>query len=277
MRKSFCYINGKIAQSDKIFVSGYDIGLLRGYSIYEGITTRGNKVFHLVDHLARLRRSAKSLGLQVPFSDKKIKNILETLIQKNGFRRTNFRIILSGGNTINGIEFNQKNPTFFILSEEWASLPAAQYQKGGKLITEEYTRFMPEIKTTNYITAVRLQPKRKKEKAIEILFVSNGKVLECSTSNIFMFNKNTLITPKENVLLGITRKAVLDIAKKNFKIEERSVTLSELLKGDEIFITASFKDVMPITQVDSRRIGNGKIGDNTKKIMRLFSELTKKS
>ena len=274
-KKIYCYINGKITTSDKAFVSAYDIGLLRGYGIYEGITTHNGKLFYLKDHIARFRKSASKLGLKVPISDTELKNVLETLLKKNKFERTNFRVILTGGNIISGIDFDANKPTFYILSEEWKPLPKSLYEKGGKIITEEHMRFMPEVKTVHYITAVKLQSKRKKENAIEILFVSNGKVTECSTSNIFAFFENTLVTPKDNVLMGITRRAVLDVAKKHFKIEERDITVKELEGADEVFISASYKDVLPIVKIDNKVVGDGMVGKNTRMIMDLFSKLAR--
>ena len=273
--KIYCYINGKIATSDKLFVSSYDIGLLRGYAVYDGITTHNKKPFYLPAHLDRFRKSSLRLGLKVPLTDTEITKIIELLIKKNKFTRTNLRLILSGGQTINGIECSIRKPTFFILAEKWSPLPKHLYEKGGKLITENHLRFMPEAKTTHYITAVKLQPKRKKAKAVEILFVSNGKVLECATSNIFMFLDDILITPKDNVLLGITRRAVLDTAKKHFKIEERNIAVPELMKADEIFITSSFKDIVPIVKIDEKIVSGGVVGKNTRRLMKLFSELIK--
>jgi branched-subunit amino acid aminotransferase/4-amino-4-deoxychorismate lyase len=177
---------------------------------------------------------------------------------------------------LNNIEYDFDKPTFFILAEEQKPLPKDLYEKGAKLMTEEYVRLIPEVKTTNYITAVRLQPKRKKEKAVDILFVKNGKVSECSTSNIFAFFGNTLVTPKSDVLMGITRKIVIGLAKKDFKIEERDITISEMAKASEIFISVSYKDIMPIVKIDDKIIGGGVVGKNTKVLMNKFAELTKK-
>ena len=272
---TYCYLNGKIVTSNKLFVSGDDIGLLRGYAVYDGITTHNKKPFYLSAHLNRFRKSSLRLGLKIPLTDTIITKIIETLVKKNKFDRTNLRLILSGGKTIDGIEYRASRPTFFIIAEKWHSLPKYLYEKGGKLITENHLRFMPEAKTTHYITAVRLQSKRKKAKAVEILFVSNGEVLECSTSNIFMFIGDVLVTPKNNILLGITRKAVLDIAKKHFKIKERDISMLELMKADEIFITSSFKDIIPIVKIDKKTVGGGMVGINTRRVMKLFSELTK--
>ena len=273
--KIYCYLDGKIITSDKLLVSGYDIGLLRGYAVYDGITTHNKKPFYLSAHLDRFRKSSLRLGLKIPLTDAAITKIIETLIKKNGFHRANLRLILSGGETIDGIEYRASRPTFFIIAEKWNPLPKHLYEKGGKLVTEKHLRFMPETKTTHYITAVKLQSKRKKAKAVEILFVSNGEVLECSTSNIFMFIGDVLVTPQDNILLGITRRAVLDIAEKHFKIEERTITMAELMKASEIFVTSSFKDIVPIVKIDRKIVGGGRVGKNTRKLMKLFSELTK--
>ena len=178
--KIYCYKDGKITTSYKAFVSVYDIGILRGYAIYEGITAFGKQAFYLKEHLERFRKSAKELELKIPISDNKIKNIINTLIQKNSFERTNLRIILSGGNTLEGINYNPNDSTFFILAEKWTPLPKKLYEKGAKLITENYLRFMPSIKTTHYITAVKLQPKRKKENAVDVFPLSQFR------KNIFM-------------------------------------------------------------------------------------------
>jgi branched-chain amino acid aminotransferase len=271
--KPYCYINGKIVTADKISISPYDIGLMRGYAIYEGITTRNRKIFYLKEHLSRFKKSAKALGIKIPITDKEITKILDQLIKKNGFSRTNFRVILTGGEALNGIELQKNKATFLILSEKWKKLSDELYERGGSLITHEHQRFMPEIKTTNYITAVKLQPKRRQVNAIEILFTFNGKVLECSTSNIFLFKNNKLITPKNNVLGGITKMAVIDSVKTIFKIEERDVTLQELLNADEVFITSSYKDIVPIVKIDGKKIKKGLVGESTKLVMKLFSEI----
>lgn len=133
-------------------------------------------------------------------------------------------------------------------------------------------RELPEYKTSNYIRATNLQNWRKEEKAIEVLFVYDGEILECATSNIFIIKNKTLITPNENILKGITRKVVLELADGKYKIEERPVGEDELKTSDEIFITSSFKDIVPIVKVDDFEVGNGKVGEITKDLMARFKE-----
>lgn len=266
----YCYLNGKIVPTNEAFVSIFDTGILRGYGVYDGATVFKKNIFRFEDHLKRLENSAALIGLKVPLSPEEIKSTMQELVSKNNYNRTNLRTILTGGDAIDGIFPTPNKPTFFIVSEEWQALPQNLYTEGAKLITHEHERYLPEAKTTNYIEAVKLQPLRKSSGAIEILFVNNGQVLECATSNVFAFIGDVLVTPYRNILGGITRKVVLEIAQGHFKTEERDLSVSELFDADEVFITSSYKDIVPIVTIDDKSVGQGKVGEKTKDLIALF-------
>ncbi|HEY4514432.1 MAG TPA: aminotransferase class IV [Candidatus Paceibacterota bacterium] len=274
--RTFCYLNGKILPLEKASVSVYDIGLLRGFAIYEALVTYNRKPFQLDDHLTRFRRSAKSLALKIPDSDSKIRATINELVRRSipKNKEAIIRFILTGGKAIDGIDYEYEKPTFYILVEDFNELPKKYLENGCSLIMFEQQRQFAESKTTNYIQAVLLQKARKKGGALEILYVSNGKVLEASTSNFFIVKNNTVITAKSGILKGITRKVTIDLAKSHFPLKEREIKVKELYSADEAFITSSFKDVVPVVKIGSRRIGNGKVGPVTKEIMRLFKEYT---
>lgn len=269
----YCFLNGEIKPIEDAKVSVLDIGLLRGYGIYDGIAGINGKPFRFADHWARFLSGAHILNLNVPITEDGAKKKIEELLEKNhGSKRANIRMILTGGNTIGGIEYDFEKPTFYILTEEWESLPKDYYEEGAKLITYRHVRELPEYKTINYIRAVNLQNYRKEEKAVEILFVKDGEVLECSTSNVFLVKDGKLITPAENILKGITRKVVLEIASKSgLVIEERIVMEEELKSADEVFITSSFKDIVPIVKIDDFEVGDGKVGEITMDLMKRFA------
>ena len=255
-----------------------NIGLLRGYGIYDGLTVFNGKVFHFADHWNRLLSGAHILNLNVPITEEKAEKIIEELAAKNGLdtaenNRANVRIILTGGQTIGGIEYNFEEPTFYIIVEKWQSLSSDFYENGAKLVTYKHMRELPEYKTTNYIRAVNLQNWRKEEKAMEILYVYDGEVLECATSNVFVVKNKTLITPVENILKGVTRKVVLELIEGKYKIEERPVREEELKTADEVFITSSFKDIVPIVKIDDFVVGNGKVGEVTRDLMKEFAKV----
>lgn len=275
--EKYCFLNGKILPLAEAKVGVEDIGILRGFGIYDGLAALGGKAFHFADHWNRLLSGAHILNLNVPITEDKAEKIIEELAMKNGFMgRANVRIILTGGQTLGGIEYDFAEPTFFILVEKWdppaGGLPVL-YENGARLVTYRHMRELPEYKTTNYIRAVNLQNWRKEEKAIEILYVYDGEVLECATSNIFIVKNKTLITPVENILKGITRKVILELAEGKYKVEERPLREEELKTADEVFITSSFKDIVPVVKIDDFAVANGKVGPITKELMKEFAKV----
>jgi branched-chain amino acid aminotransferase len=271
-----CYLNGSLIPLKDAHVGLTDLGLTRGFGIYEGITAFDGEPFHFSDHWKRFENSARALDLTLPVSEQKALEATRAVVAKNSpGRRATIRMILTGGKADGGIEYVTGRETFFITAESAVSLPKACYTNGASMQTYDHQRFLPTYKTTNYITAVLLQEKRKKASAVEILYVTNGNALECTGSNVFIVKGDTISTPKENILHGITRKVVLDLARESYPVEERIVSIDELFDADEVFITSSFKDIVPIVSVDTRTIGSGVPGPITRDLMKRFAEHTK--
>jgi len=273
-----CFLNGRIVPLSKASVSVQDIGVLRGFGLFEALRTYNRKPFHLKDHLARLKNASARFDVHIPFSDAKISQAIDTLVAKNvpKNKEANIRIILTGGQAFHTIEHDPKKPTFFILTEKFKPFLALYYQEGCALLVQEFQRQFPEYKTTNYIEAVSLQKKMKQVGALEILYVADGRVRECSTSNIFIVKRGVLITPRKKILEGITRKVVLEEAMRvHVRSKERDISVQELYEADEVFITSSFKEVVPVVKVGTRRIGSGTVGPITKRVMDLFRAATK--
>jgi len=280
MLKKYIFVNSKIVRSDQPAILVSDVGWLRGYGVFDFMRTYNGQIFRFGDNWTRFTNSAKHLGLKIPLSQKETEKIIYQLIKKNGLKEAGIRLALSGGPAIDDglIQPDPAKPTFAILIEDTHGLPAKLYQTGTKLITFNYQRPVPEAKNFNYLWAIKLAPAKKKAGAVEILYTAEGKVLECATSNFFLIKGNKLITAKDDVLLGITRKTVIELAKKylpKLKVEERVVKFSELKTADEAFITAANKKVLPIVQVDNFKVKNGKIGPMTQELMRLFNIETK--
>ena len=277
MAEPYCYLNGKMLPLAEAKVGVQDIGLLRGFGVYEALAMFAGVPFEFAAHMARFRQSTEALKLKIPLSDEEIQNALIELCKRNvpEGRDAVVRFIITGGQAIGGIEYDPAKPTFYILVEPLEPLPQEAYDKGTKLIVHEHLRMFPEYKTTNYVTAVLLQEERKKAGAVEILYTHEGKVLECATSNFFIVKGGTIITPKDNILYGITRKVALDLAKKEFPVEERAVSVDEMYAADEAFLTSSFKEVVPVVSIDKKPVASGKPGPVSKRIIELFREFTK--
>lgn len=272
-----CYLNGEIIPVHDAKIGVYDIGILRGFGIYEALTTFNRKPFELDAHLDRFEKSARSLTLTIPLAREKIAEVLKELIARNipDGKEAVIRILLTGGEAVGGIEIGEK-PTFYILVEPLIPIQSRYYSEGASLIAQEFPRQFPQMKTTNYIQAVLLQKARKESGAIEILYTNRGNVLECATSNFFIVADGALVTAKDDVLLGITRKVTLELAaKNNIQTEERDVTEAEMYAADEAFITSSFKGIVPVVQIAGKKIGSGKVGSVTKQLMRALDEYTR--
>jgi len=271
--KEFCYLNGEVVPLSEAKVSVLDLGMLRSFGIYEGITAVAGEPFHFDDHFDRFKASAEKLGLALAVDKESARQAIRDLVAHNapGAPRASIRMLLTGGEAEGGIEHVEGRETFYLIAERAEPLPAEWYEAGASLISQEHQRFMPEAKTINYITAVIAQRARKGAQAAEVLYHAGGNVLECATSNVFIVKDGVVITPRENILPGITRKVTLALAQEaGYPVEERVVTLEELFTADEAFITSSFKDIVPVVSVDGKMIGSGTPGHVTRDLMERF-------
>lgn len=268
----YCFFNGKIVRSDKPLIMVNDISILRGYAAFDFLRIYNGKPFQFEAHIRRFKNTAQLMGLKLPFSDTEIKQILTDLVSKNKDTNYQVRFVLTGGQIKNGIEPSE--PVFYILFEKLVDLPDALYSKGAKIITYPHQRILPEAKNSNYMQAVLLQKERKKQKAVEILYTYQDTILEASTSNIFIVKNNVIYTPKDNVLQGITRKLIIDIAQKlKYTVIQKQISTKELYKADEVFLSATNKKVLPITQIDSHVINKGIVGEITQKLLKEYMSL----
>lgn len=273
----FCYLNGKILSFGKAGINLDDLGILRGYGAFEALKTVNNKIFLFDEHFDRLKKASEYLGIRLPATKTEIKEIVSELIKKNKIKNAAVRIVLTGGRSADTMHFNSGSPTFYILVSELSPIKSEFYEKGVNLITLEYFRQMPELKTTSYLRAIKeINKKQKKEKFFEILYTDKGNILECATSNFFIFQGDKLITTKEGVLCGTMRNLVISLAKRKFAVQERAIKIKDLDSATESFITATNKNILPVVKIDSKIIGNRKVGKNTKILLKILKEFIEK-
>jgi branched-chain amino acid aminotransferase len=169
----------------------------------------------------------------------------------------------------------QENPRLLVLVTAVAEMPREWYTHGAKIITWPIERFLPNAKTINYIPAIIALERARHEGAVEAVYVDrNDQVLEGTTSNIFAFIGGKLVTPGEDVLAGITRQVVLQLAAGRFDCEIRAVHVTELKSAEEVFITSSNKEVVPVVQVDDVVVADGKPGQRSRWILEAFAKFT---
>jgi len=272
--KSYCVLGTRILPLKEARLPLNDLGVLRGYAVFDFLRTFNGKPFLFDEHFTRFERSAKLIGLSVPVSKATVARLIRELMKKNRVKDASLRLVLTGGPTPDGM--TRTKPTFYILCEDLYALPSSVFTKGAKLITQEYLRPFPSGKTTHYLMAMTLQEKKRRAGALEILYVRDGRVYEASTSNIFIVSKGVFITPKDSVLPGITRILTIRLARAlKIKTVERPVLVKELFTADEVFISATNKDIAPIVAVDGKRVGKGVVGPITKKLLMAYRAYTR--
>jgi branched-chain amino acid aminotransferase len=244
-----CYLNGQFIPLATAGIPVGDLGLLRGYGIFDFVRVTGGKALFLDDHLDRFYNSAEKMRLPVGQAREALKKIILQLLQQNKLEDSGLRILLTGGISPDGYEILQPN---LVIIQQPVSPPPASLPAPYKLATYNYQREMPEIKTTHYLMAVWLHPWMKAQGADDILYHHNGVISECPRSNFFLVTKDDrILTPANNILRGITRKQVLQLAAANrMHVEETTISLDDFRDAKEAFITSSTKRIIPVGQID---------------------------
>ena len=266
-------VDGRWVHPHEATISMNDVAVLRGYSAFESLRTYDRRPFHLEEHLNRLYRSAELIDLEIPWSREHITRLVYEIIERNTYKHAAIRLFVTGGETEDSILPIGK-PVLALLVTPLGERDMERFARGFKVITTTLQRVAPDAKTTNYLEAIRALKEAVRRDAVDALFVNaQGHVLEATRSNFFVFSGDTLVTPREGVLMGITRNVVLELARGVFPIEERPISLAELPHVDEAFITSSSKEIMPVIRIDDLIIGDGTPGRRTYALEQRFIEM----
>lgn len=268
------YIYGAYVDEKTPQISITDLGFLRGYGIFEYLRTYRKKPFHLKDHLTRLFHSAEMFELKVPHSREEIEHVVNHLLKKVPYEETALRLIVTGGESEQGALLQDSSPTFAVLTSPLPQYNQSLYSEGIHVATTTLERSFPSVKTLYYAPAIVAMRRSPWKDIKEVLYLDSQKhILEASTSNFFAVKNGTILTAPSsaNILPGITRKVVLQLAHTMFPVEERLFSLNELFTCEECFITSSTREVMPVVRIDGTRIGKGAPGEVSKNISKIFN------
>jgi branched-chain amino acid aminotransferase len=265
------YFNGEILTVDTPVYKTNDLGLLRGYGLFDYFRTYNGIPFRWNDYWQRFENSAKLLKLPIEIKQEEAAKILADLYALSGEKEVAFRFLLTGGYAPDSV--NVVKPNFLIKTEALPQDNPAGRLKGIKVLPYEYVRDLPEVKSTNYVHMVLMADKMREQQASDLLFYKDGEVSELTRSNLFIIKDNVLITSDSNILKGITRKVVMELASPFFEIQVRKVTYDELMSADEVFTTSTTKWVMPIVQIGTHSVGNGLAGKHSLFLQGLLEEM----
>jgi len=278
------YIDGRYVLKEEAKVSVFDHGFLYGDGVFEGIRAYRGRVFKLDEHLLRLYDSAKAITLRIPLEEEELKErVLETL-RRNNLKDAYIRLIVSRGEGDLGLD-PEKCPQacVIIITDKIKIYPEEFYEKGLSVITASTRRNIsfaldPQIKSLNYLNNILAKIEANLGNVPEAIMLNkDGYVAECTGDNIFMIKEGTLFTPPlwVGVLKGITRNVVIELARKeNISVKEEVFSIVSLYTADECFLTGTAAEIIPVTKVDGRVIGEGKAGKITKGLIKRFRDLT---
>lgn len=243
------FLNDQFVPDEKAVLHCSDLSVERGYGVFDFLKIVDSIPVFLQEHLNRFYFSAQQMRLNVGYSKEELKKIIFELAEKNNAVYTGVRITLTGGYSADGFELSK--PNLIILLRSFHAPDKDQFEKGIKLVTYPYQRQLPQVKTIDYLMAIWLQPLLKQNNADDILYHQNERVTECPRSNFFIVTQdNQIVTSSKNILKGIVRAKLIEMASANFEIEERELSIEEIKSAREAFITSTTKTILPVHQID---------------------------
>ena len=277
------YVNGKFVKKSLAFISVYDSGFMHGDGVYEGIRVYQGKAFMLEDHIKRLFESAKTIDIDIGITQEEMKKIVIDSVKANKIRdNVHIRLMVTRGEKI----VSGMNPKYNIGEASIVVLydykPPIYNKSGVKLITSTLRRAAPyfldpKIHSMNQLNQIMASIEANRQGADEAIMLDiNGFVAETNGTTIFMVKDDIFLTPTiDYILAGITRKYLIELAKeKGYKVIERNISISEFYNADEVFICGTVGEVVPVSEIDGKKIGERVPGKYTNWLMHEYKKLT---
>jgi len=280
MTESLIYIDGNLVPESEAKISVLDHGLLYGDGIFEGIRAYKGVVFRLREHIERLYDSAKFLKIEIPLSKEElIEAILET-IRKNGLTDCYIRVVVTRGVGDLGLDPRKcgkpsiiiiAKPMGPLLGKKTVSLIISSVRRDGVDATNH------QAKSLNYLNSILAKLEAISAGADDAIMLDNrGFVSEATGENVFIVKNGKIMTPPptSGVLLGITRNCIIELARKlGYEVMERELTPFELITADEVFLTGTAAEIVPVESVNGRKIGTRVPGPVTERLIKEFEKL----
>jgi branched-chain amino acid aminotransferase len=281
------WINGELRDKADATVSVFDHGVLYGDGVFEGIRIYSGRIFQCRAHLDRLYESAQRIRLQIPYTKQELTDAMVSTVQANQREDGYIRLVVTRGQGTLGLNpFNCCKPTVFIIVDSIALYPPEMYREGMEVIVAKTRRCSadmldPQVKSLNYLNNIRAKVECIDAGVPEAIMLNHlGQVAECTGDNLFLVEDGALVTPPPDagILRGVTRSVVMRLASgEQIDVKEEPVELPRLYQAQECFLTGTAAEVIPVTKVDSRPIGDGKVGPITRRLMTAFYEQAHKS
>jgi len=278
------YMNGKFVDRSKAVVSVFDHGLLYGDGVFEGIRSYNGLIFKLRDHIDRLFESAHTIMLKIPLGKNELLEAVKATVRENKLSNAYIRLIVTRGEGDLGLDPRKcSQPCIIVIADKIQLYPKDLYEKGLALITVATQRNVPEalnpqIKSLNYLNNILAKIEAITAGFEEAVMLSHsGYVTEATGENLFIVKGKQLLTPPPyiGVLRGITRQTVMELGSSmRLDVREELLTRHDLFNSDEVFLTGTAAEIVPVSRIDGRIIGSGKPGPITRRLQQQFRKLT---
>lgn len=277
------FLNGKIVPVAQATLNVFDHGLLYGDGVFEGIRSYGGKVFRLNEHLKRLEESARAIRLELPMSREELATATYETMKANQITDGYIRLVVTRGVGYLGLSPTRTaNPGVFIIASQIELYPKELYEKGMAIISCSVIRnhpnaVSPRIKSLNYLNNILAKIEALDAGVHEAVMYNHlGFVAECTGDNLFTIRNGIVRTPpiSAGLLEGITRDAVIELVRKRgLPFNETNLTRHDLYVADELFLTGTAAEIIPVTKIDGRLIGTGEPGPVTRQLIVDFKNL----
>jgi len=270
------FLNDGIVDSSRVFISHSVGGFLYGAGLFETMRASNGVVFVLDEHLDRLFASSEKFKINVRGDKKFIADAVYQTLNANGLKDARLRLTATSG----AMNAEESQPTLLITAVNFEPYPKNYYDKGVMVILSSYRQNPADVlaghKTTSYFSRLFVLGAAHQKRAAEALwFTTEGLLAEGCVSNVFLVKNSVVYTPSldTGILPGIARKSILSLADKNsIKVEEKELTIDDLLGADEVFITNVIMQVMPVIKIEAHDVADARPGAMTKRISALFTE-----
>lgn len=270
---TYCLLNDEFKKTTEPVLKVNDLGLMRGYGVFDFFPIQHQHPVFFNDYWNRFRNSALQMRLPFEWEYETFGIRLQELIQKNERADGYCRLLLTGGYSRNGF-LPDGSANLLVITQGAVTYPREDYIRGIKLITLEYTREYPQIKSINYMAVLLERDRLREEDATDVLYLSGENITESSRSNFFIIDeKGILKTPQNDILGGITRSKILELAQDYMEVEITDLSLEEVKRARSAFITSTTKRIMPVTCIDDFMINNGRISPVIPKLQNALQEL----
>lgn len=263
-------LNGDLVDRSAAKISVYDHGLLYGDGVFEGIRVYSGKVFRLHEHVERLFESALHLLLEIPWSRERMAQEIVRTVEASGKAEGYIRVVVTRGEGTLGLDPNRcGTPQVFIIVDDISLYPAKMYEEGMEVITSSFIRshpntISPRVKSLNYLNNILAKIEATRAGVPEAIMLNHlGEVAECTADNLFVVKHGVVRTPpiSAGILEGVTRDTVIELAgAAGITVEEVALTRHDVYAADELFLTGTGAEIIPVVKVDGRAIGTGKPG-----------------